>query len=96
MGQRRWPRHNDGTLGWDRSGLRPMRYSVTTDGLFICGSETGMVGMPEDRIIERGRLGPGKMIAVNLAEGRLYHNDEIKAGAPIKCLSLTGWATLIT
>ena len=71
--------HGDWALcGLDRSGLRPMRYSVTADGLFICGSETGMVSMPEDRIIERGRLGPGEMIAVNLAEGRLYHNDEIK------------------
>ncbi|HSK39966.1 MAG TPA: glutamate synthase central domain-containing protein, partial [Arenibaculum sp.] len=64
--------------GMDRNGLRPMRYSITEDGLLVAGSETGMIKIDEVRIIEKGRLGPGQMIAVDLAEGRLYHDGEIK------------------
>ncbi|NIA67945.1 glutamate synthase large subunit [Pelagibius litoralis] len=65
--------------GMDRNGLRPMRYTITDDGLLFAGSETGMVRIDEQRIIEKGRLGPGQMIAVDLGAGKLYHNDEIKA-----------------
>ena len=64
--------------GTDRNGLRPMRYTLTKTGLLIAGSETGMVVVPESDIIERGRLGPGEMIGVNLAEGRVMHDREIK------------------
>ena len=64
--------------GMDRNGLRPLRYTLTRDGLLICGSETGMVRVDESDVIERGRVGPGQMIAVNLAEGRLYHDRELK------------------
>jgi len=64
--------------GLDRNGLRPMRYSVTADGLLFAGSETGMVRLREAAIVERGRLGPGQMIAVDLREGRLYHDTELK------------------
>ena len=64
--------------GLDRNGLRPLRYLVTHDGLVIAGSETGMVVVPDTDIAERGRLGPGQMIGVNLAEGRLYKDDELK------------------
>jgi len=64
--------------GLDRNGLRPMRYSVTQDGLLIVGSETGMVRLNEAEIIEKGRLGPGEMMGVNLAQGRLYHDGELK------------------
>ncbi len=64
--------------GMDRNGLRPMRYSVTEDGLLIVGSEAGMVRVPEESIKEKGRVGPGQMIAVDLADGRLYHDREIK------------------
>ena len=56
--------------GLDRNGLRPLRYSVTTDGLLILGSETGMVPLEEDQIAEKGRIGPGEMIAVDLDDGR--------------------------
>ena len=63
----------------DRNGLRPMRYTVTAAGLLVAGSETGMVPIPpESEIVENGRLGPGQMICVDLAKGRLYHNREIK------------------
>jgi glutamate synthase (NADPH/NADH) large chain len=64
--------------GMDRNGLRPMRYTITNDGLLIAGSEAGMVRLEDSRIIERGRLGPGQMLAVDLVEGRLYHDREIK------------------
>jgi len=64
--------------GMDRNGLRPLRYSITRDGLVFCGSETGMVPLPEDAIAEKGRVGPGQMIGVDLIEGRLYHDRELK------------------
>ena len=64
--------------GLDRNGLRPMRYVVTGDGLVIAGSEAGMVPVEESRVKEKGALGPGQMLAVDMAEGRLYHDTEIK------------------
>ena len=64
--------------GMDRNGLRPLRYTLTDDGLLFAGSETGMVRIAEENIIEKGRLGPGQMIAVDLQEGRLYRDREIK------------------
>lgn len=64
--------------GVDRSGLRPMRYTVTDDDLLIMGSETGMVSISEENVREKGRLGPGQMVAVDLREGRLYHDMDIK------------------
>ncbi|MFQ5954601.1 MAG: glutamate synthase large subunit [Kiloniellales bacterium] len=64
--------------GMDRNGLRPMRYTVTSNGLLFVGSETGMVRLKESAIVEKGRLGPGEMIAVNLNEGKLYHDRELK------------------
>jgi glutamate synthase (NADPH/NADH) large chain/glutamate synthase (ferredoxin) len=64
--------------GLDRNGLRPMRFVVTSDGLLIAGSETGMVQVPESSIVEKGALGPGQMIAVDMRDGRLYHDVELK------------------
>ena len=64
--------------GTDRNGLRPLRYAVTGNGLLIAGSETGMVHIDEESCVEKGRLGPGQMIAVNLEEGKLYHDTELK------------------
>ncbi|MBM3571337.1 MAG: glutamate synthase large subunit, partial [Alphaproteobacteria bacterium] len=64
--------------GMDRNGLRPMRYTVTGDGLIIAGSETGMVRVDEATVVEKGRLDPGQMIAVDLKNGRLYHDRELK------------------
>ncbi|MFT6024553.1 MAG: glutamate synthase (NADPH/NADH) large chain [Ascidiaceihabitans sp.] len=64
--------------GLDRSGLRPMRYIVTNDGLVIAGSETGMVPMDESRVLEKGALGPGQMLAVDMVDGKLYHDKGIK------------------
>ncbi len=64
--------------GLDRNGLRPMRYVVTGDGLVIAGSEAGMVPTDPMTVIEKGALGPGQMIGVDMAEGRLYHDAQIK------------------
>ncbi|AXC49253.1 glutamate synthase large subunit [Paracoccus suum] len=64
--------------GLDRNGLRPMRYSVTGDGLLIAGSECGMCPVDESTVVEKGALGPGQMIAVNMEEGRLYRDRELK------------------
>ncbi|MGE0092998.1 MAG: glutamate synthase large subunit [Alphaproteobacteria bacterium] len=64
--------------GMDRNGLRPLRYTLTRDGLLVVGSETGMVRLEESEIVEKGRVGPGQMIAVNLAEGKLYRDRELK------------------
>ncbi|HVI98268.1 MAG TPA: glutamate synthase large subunit [Sphingomonas sp.] len=64
--------------GMDRNALRPLRYTLTDDGLLVVGSETGMVVLPETSVVEKGRLGPGQMIAVDLDEGRVYHDREIK------------------
>ena len=64
--------------GLDRNGLRPMRYVVTGDGLLIAGSEAGMVPVDESRVREKGALGPGQLIAVDMADGKLYHDREMK------------------
>ncbi|MES2288707.1 MAG: glutamate synthase large subunit [Pseudomonadota bacterium] len=64
--------------GMDRNALRPLRYTLTNDDLLIVGSETGMVVVPEATVIAKGRLGPGQMIAVDLEEGRLFQDRELK------------------
>ncbi|MCS5697835.1 glutamate synthase large subunit [Cyanobium sp. FGCU-52] len=62
----------------DRNGLRPARYCLTSDGYVVMGSETGVVELDESLIIEKGRLGPGQMLAVDLENGRLLRNWEVK------------------
>ncbi|MDG2406153.1 MAG: glutamate synthase central domain-containing protein, partial [Paracoccaceae bacterium] len=64
--------------GLDRNGLRPMRYVVTEDGLLIAGSEAGMVSIDETDVRKKGALGPGQLLSVDMQEGRLYHDTEIK------------------
>ena len=64
--------------GLDRNGLRPMRYVVTGDGLLIAGSEAGMVPPDEMTVVEKGALGPGQMIGVDMGTGTLYHDAELK------------------
>ncbi len=64
--------------GMDRNGLRPMRYTITGDGLLLVGSETGMVPVDETEIVEKGRLGPGEMVAVDFRDARLYRDRELK------------------
>ena len=64
--------------GLDRNGLRPMRYVETSDGMLIAGSEAGMVPLDEARVVRKGALGPGQIIAVDMEEGKLFNDTEIK------------------
>jgi len=64
--------------GMDRNGLRPLRYTITGDGLLLVGSEAGMVWADESEIVEKGRVGPGQIIGINLDEGRFYHDRELR------------------
>ncbi|HDS84310.1 MAG TPA: glutamate synthase large subunit [Phycisphaerales bacterium] len=66
-----------GTL--DRNGLRPSRYTITTDGLAILASETGVVEFPPEKVRQKGRLQPGKMFLVDTVEGRIVTDNEIKS-----------------
>ncbi len=63
----------------DRNGLRPSRYKITDDGLICLGSEVGLLPIDDAKVVEKGRLGPGEMIAVDTVAGQLLRNDEIKA-----------------
>jgi glutamate synthase (NADPH/NADH) large chain len=70
----------------DRNGLRPSRYIVTDDDLVIMGSECGCLPIPEERIVKKWRLQPGKMFLVDLERGRIIDDKELKellaAGRP--------------
>jgi glutamate synthase domain-containing protein 2/glutamate synthase domain-containing protein 1/glutamate synthase domain-containing protein 3 len=60
----------------DRNGLRPLRYTLTTDGLLIVGSEVGIADLSDKRIAERQRLGPGEMLMADLASGTFFRPNE--------------------
>jgi glutamate synthase (ferredoxin) len=62
----------------DRNGLRPARYQVSDDGLFVMGSEVGLVELEGAKVLEKGRLGPGQIIALDTQTGELLKNDDIK------------------
>lgn len=62
----------------DRNGLRPARYSITKEGLFILASEAGVIQIQESDLEESGRLMPGKMMLIDTAEGRVIYDPEIK------------------
>ena len=62
----------------DRNGLRPSRYYVTKDGLVVMASEVGVLDIPAERVLEKGRLQPGRMFLVDTAQGRIISDDEIK------------------
>ena len=62
----------------DRNGLRPVRYAITEDGLFVAGSEAGTIEIDPATIVEKGRLGPGQMILVDTALGVVVRNQDLK------------------
>jgi glutamate synthase (NADPH/NADH) large chain len=62
----------------DRNGLRPSRYWVTDDDLVIMASEVGVIDVPQSKIVEKGRLQPGKMFLIDTTKGRIIRDDEIK------------------
>ncbi|NOR79373.1 MAG: glutamate synthase large subunit, partial [Methyloprofundus sp.] len=63
----------------DRNGLRPARYVITNDDMVIMGSEMGVLDIPEEKIIKKWRLQPGKMFLIDLEQGRIIDDAEIKA-----------------
>ncbi len=63
--------------GLDRSGLRPLRYAVSNNGLLALGSEAGMCPLKDEDIISRGRVHPGRMIGINLDEGKFYPGEPL-------------------
>lgn len=63
----------------DRNGLRPSRYCITDDDLVIMGSESGVLPVAESKIVRKWRLQPGKMLLIDLEQGRLIDDDELKA-----------------
>jgi glutamate synthase (ferredoxin) len=63
----------------DRNGLRPSRYCVTDDDLVIMASESGVLPIPEHKIVRKWRLQPGKMFLIDLEQGRMVDDEEIKA-----------------
>jgi glutamate synthase (NADPH/NADH) large chain len=62
----------------DRNGLRPSRYVVTEDGLVILASETGVLPIPEEKIVKKWRLQPGRMLLIDTEQGRIIDDEEIK------------------
>ena len=81
--------------GLDRNGLRPMRYIVTGDDLLIAGSETGMVPIDEVNVVEKGALGPGQMLAVDMKKALLFRDAEIKDKLAA-ALPFSDWAGSMT
>ena len=63
----------------DRNGLRPARYLVTDDDLVVMGSEMGVLQIPEERIVKKWRLQPGKMFLIDMEQGRIIDDEEIKS-----------------
>jgi glutamate synthase (NADPH/NADH) large chain len=64
----------------DRNGLRPARYIVTDDDLVILASEAGVLPVPEEKILRKWRLQPGKMLLIDLEQGRIIEDEEVKQG----------------
>jgi len=63
----------------DRNGLRPSRYCITDDDTVIMGSETGVLPIPESKIVRKWRLQPGKMFLIDLEQGRMIDDEELKS-----------------
>ena len=62
----------------DRNGLRPARYTLTTDGFMIVASEVGVMDIDPSKVAEKGRLQPGKILLIDTEEGKIYYDGEIK------------------
>ena len=62
----------------DRNGLRPARYMVTADDLVVMASETGVLDIPPQQIVRKGRLQPGRMLLIDTAAGRIVDDEELK------------------
>ena len=84
----------------DRNGLRPLRYSVTSDGLVVMGSEAGLVDVDPAKVIERQRLGPGEILLVDTVANRILRENDLsevlarsnRPCKPVRCTRLRGIA----
>ena len=65
-------------LTLDRNGLRPARYCITDDDLVVLASESGVLPIPENKIVKKWRLQPGKMFLIDLEQGRIIDDEELK------------------
>ncbi|KAI5800231.1 glutamate synthase [Peziza echinospora] len=74
----------------DRNGLRPCRYYITDDDRIICASEVGTIGIDPERIVQKGRLQPGKMLLVDTVAGRIVDDKELKANVSSR-MDFQGW-----
>lgn len=63
----------------DRNGLRPARFCITDDGQVVMASESGVLPIPDEKIVRKWRLQPGKMLLIDLEQGRIIEDEEIKA-----------------
>ncbi len=63
----------------DRNGLRPGRYTITKSGTIVCSSETGVLDIPPEDVLEKGKLSPGKMLIVDTENRRIVRDQEIKS-----------------
>jgi glutamate synthase (ferredoxin) len=68
----------------DRNGLRPLRYTLTSDGLLIVGSEVGITDLSDKQVVERQRLGPGEMLIADPASGTFFRPQEVARLVPIE------------
>ena len=64
----------------DRNGLRPCRYLITSDGLLVMASETGVIDIPPEKIVLKERIYPGRMFLLDTDEGKIINDDELKKG----------------
>ncbi|KDQ60668.1 hypothetical protein JAAARDRAFT_190827 [Jaapia argillacea MUCL 33604] len=74
----------------DRNGLRPCRYVVTNEDIMVCASEVGAVFIPPEKVIQKGRLKPGRMLLVDTVEGRIVDDKELKRTTAAKC-NFSSW-----
>ncbi len=80
----------------DRNGLRPLRYTLSADGVLVVGSETGIADFPDARVIERNRLGPGEMILADPIAGQLIRPYDVPRylGLSGDCQTYVSWPVL--
>ncbi|EFI28399.1 glutamate synthase [Coprinopsis cinerea okayama7 len=68
----------------DRNGLRPCRFIVTNDNIIVCASEVGAVFIPPEKVVQKGRLKPGRMLLIDTVEGRIIDDKELKRNTASK------------
>jgi len=74
----------------DRNGLRPCRFVVTNEDIMVCASEVGAIHIPPEKVIQKGRLKPGKMLLVDTLEGRIVDDKELKRNTASK-MDFASW-----